>query len=368
MSKVLSKVRNHANGRELARRGALNIDLDQAKPTLDDLEHVGLGLAAMDSALIGPATQSGPLTGHFLETWLPGILRVITQVRNLDEIVGITQVGRWEDETINLRTLEPTAKPELYGDNTNIPLADYLPNTEQRGIVRFEQGFQVGKLEERRQSAEGFQAADEKRRAAAEGLDRVRNEVGFKGFLSSDGTNVYGLLNDPGLPAYMNYDDATVGGGTAWLTASFANLVKDFTRMVSAIEGQFGGNLSDNAQFVLVMPTGYRSVLLTRETNTTVSFGEWLRQNFPNIRIVYSPEFLDANGGKDVAYLFVDNAGNFDDSDFTAATMIQAVPVQYQVLGSENRIKGYIEDAINATAGVIVLRPWAFARYSVSAA
>lgn len=146
-----------------------------------------------------------------------------TQVRNIDEIAGITTVGRWEDELISVRVAEPAAKAELYGDSTNIPLADYRQSIESRGVVRFEQGFQVGKLEEARQSAIGYQAADEKRRAATESLDISRNQVGFYGFNQPD-TNVYGLLNDPSLPAYLTT-------GTPWLTATFDQLVTEFNRL-----------------------------------------------------------------------------------------------------------------------------------------
>ena len=47
-------------------------------------------------------------------------------------------------------------KAELYGDHTNVPLASYAQDQERRGLVRFELGFQVGKLEEARQSSAGF--------------------------------------------------------------------------------------------------------------------------------------------------------------------------------------------------------------------
>lgn len=58
--------------------------------------------------------------------------------------------------------------------------------------------------------------------------------------------------------------------------------------------------------------------------------------------------------------LFADNVGDVD--DFTSATILQIVPVRYQLLGSEAGIKGYLEDATNATAGVLVARPWAVTR------
>ncbi|SPY94377.1 Uncharacterised protein [Proteus mirabilis] len=49
-------------------------------------------------------------------------------------------------------------------------------------------------------------------------------------------------------------------------------------------------------------------------------------------------------------------------STATSAVILQVVPVKYQLLGSLNQIKGYMEDATNATAGVFVTRPWAVTR------
>lgn len=357
--KTTTPVHMHMNGRLAVKRGPVKIGSD-SKIGYQDLENIGVVLHAMDSVLTGPPTTNGTLPGYMLQTWLPGTLRVVTQIRNIDEIVGITNVGRWEDEFISVRVAEPVGKAELYGDHTNIPLANYRQDVESRGVVRFEQGFQVGKLEDARQSMVGFQAAEEKRRAATESLDISRNDVGFYGFNDGTDTNVYGLLNDPSLPAYATRT-------ADWLTATFDQLTTDFIRMVNALETQMGGNLNDDAQLVFVLPSGYRAIFTRyQQTGSGMTFRTWLAESYPNLRIVTTPEFVGANGGLDVAYLFVENAGTEDDSDMTNASIIQAVPVRYQVLGSENRIKGYIEDAVNATAGVFVLRPWAFTRMTVS--
>lgn len=346
-------------GRLATERGSVKLSAKDKNMSTQHLENLGVGLSAMDAAIVGPALASGYIDSHMLETWLPGVLRTITQLRNIDEIVGITTIGNWQDDSINLRVSEPAAKAELYGDFSNIPLADYSTAKEQRGIVRFEQGFQVGRLEDVRQSATGFQAAEEKRKAVVESLDMARNTVGFNGF-NSAAANVYGLLNDPSLPAFTT-------AATAWSTASFEALTDEFTAMVTAIETQMGGNFNDSDSMVFVLPVGYRSIMTRFSTTlSSMTFAVWIRENYPNVRIVYTPAFQKANGGLDVAYLFVESAGDVDESDITNASVIQAVPVRYEVLGSENRIKGYIEDAINATAGIFVLRPWAFTRRTIS--
>lgn len=353
-----STIYNHMNGRLAVKRGPAQIGPD-AKITQDDLRAVGYDIRNMDGVLTGGGSGGVPgyVSRHVLETWLSGTLRMLTAVRNIDEIVGISTVGRWEDEAIRLRMIESAGDPLMYGDDTPVPFADIRTTAESRGIVRFELGFQVGRLEDVRLGASGYQAANEKRRAVQESLDTARNRIGFNGFNSSL-TNVYGLLNDPSLPAYA--------GSQPWLTATYAQLVTEFTAMVNQIEQQSGGHLQDSTNLVLAIPTGYREIF-NKENSLGRTFRQWLNDNYPNTRVVTTPELVDVNGTVDGAYLFIENAGQFDDSDVEASSMIQAVPVREYVIGSENQIKGYVEDLGMATAGVFVLRPWAFARRNISA-
>ncbi len=37
---------------------------------------------------------------QFLQAWLPGFVFFVTQARKIDDLVGITTQGRWEDEEI----------------------------------------------------------------------------------------------------------------------------------------------------------------------------------------------------------------------------------------------------------------------------
>lgn len=350
-----SEIKMHMSARLAKKRGPVTLTED-SQVSLADLQAVGADFTAMDSALIGPAGVNGYIPAETLQTWLPGTIRAMTAPIDIDLIAGITIVGNWHDDQIWVRTEEDFGKAELYGDYTNIPLAEINPGYEQRQVVRFEQGFQVGKLEDARMGAAGFQMAAGKRRAATKSLDVSRNAVGWNGMA---GTTTYGLLNDPNLSALE-------GLGTAWLSATFDQLVTEFTALRTRLEQQMGTALRDDAQFLLVLPTGYRGVFNVYNTNGNLSFGQWLRENYPNTRVEYTPAFLEAVGGSDVAYLIAENVDGLDDSDVGSATIIQAVPTRYNVLGSEQNIKGYIEDATNATAGVIVLRPWAVVRAEVS--
>ena len=351
---AMSKEKFYMSGREIRQRGPLDISKGNQKWTYDEMAQIGFGnLEAMDSALTGPAMHGGLIHREVLQHVLPGLIRTATRVRVLDEITGVMNAGEWHDEEIILNVATPTGTAELYGDNSNIPLASYMQDQEKRGIVRFEQGFQVGKLEEARQSAAGFEAASEKRNAAAESLESSRERVGYYGFNAPD-TRVFGLLNDPNLPAYET-------AATPWLTATFEQITGDINAMFSRIELASGGIIQDSINLTQVLPLGYRSVL---SKANPVARGEtvkqWVSENYPNLRFVFAPEFKGANGGADVTYMFADSVD--DGSTATSATILQVVPVKYQLLGSENQVKGYLEDATNATAGIFVTRPWAITR------
>lgn len=357
MAKI-SEVLLHQSGRQVRARGAANIAQDKDF-ALNDLKALGVGVAAMDSALIGPAATTGFVPAHMLQTWLAGTVRAITTPVDIDYVVGITTVGNWHDDEIGVRTEEDFGLAELYGDVTNIPLANSNPGFELRDVVRFEQGFQIGELETRRMGAAGFQQEQSKRRAATKSLDVARNLVGWNGIAN---TRTYGLLNDPNLPAVQ-----ALGAGTAWLSATFDELVAHFTSLRNSLETQMGQSLRDDANFLLLLPAGYRGVMNKYNTAGNMSFGQWLNENYPNVRTEYINSLKAAIGGVDVAYLIAENVSELDESDTDSATLIQAVPSRYEVVGSEKRAKGYIETASNALAGIIVLRPWAIARAEVSA-
>src|SRR5277367_6617428 len=61
---------------------------------------------AMDDqqALITTASITTPI--QFLQNWLPGFVRVITAARKIDELIGMTTSGSWEDEEVVQGILE----------------------------------------------------------------------------------------------------------------------------------------------------------------------------------------------------------------------------------------------------------------------
>lgn len=342
----------YLSGRDISARGPL--DVSKHSFTVGEMEQAGfVGMQTMDGALTGPAINSGTFNRDFLVHQMAGVIRQATARRTLDEITGVATEGNWWDAEINWDVESLTGQPELYGDSSNTPLASFAMDEERRGIVNFELGFMVGKKEEARMGARGHNSAERKRYAVQEALEQAREDVGYRGMAASD-TRVFGILNDPNLPAYVN----TTG---AW--TNFATVTADIADAMSDLFGQSGERINEDSTLTLVIAASKRGAMqYANPTGRGETVREWINTNFPNTRVIFTSRFNGANASADVFYIYMDNV----DLDETAntATVIQLVPAKYIQIGTEQRAKGMIEVAANATAGVFVAYPWACVRRS----
>jgi hypothetical protein len=315
---------------------------------------------AMDALQPTVTTASIGTPLQFLQEWLPGFVYVVTAARNIDEFIGIDTVGSWEDEQVVQGIVELTNKARPYGDIQNVPEASWNTNFNYRTVVRFEQGMQVDRLDEARSARMRIDSSKEKRESCALALEIQRNAVGFFGY--NNGANqTYGFLNDPSLPAYVNVPNG-VSGSPLWSQKTYAEIQKDILTSISALRNQSQDVINPfRTKITLAVATAAVDRL-----STTTDFGysvmQWLKETYPLVRVVSAPELNAANGGANVFYLYADSIQ--DRSTDNGKTFMQNVPAKFYVLGVQQLAKGYIEDYSNATAGVLVKRPWAVVRYS----
>ena len=352
----------------IAARNVRPLDMQDVS-AFADLQTIGIGIDSSDLkqmiAGIGFDSLEGTVTGgsiatpvQFLQTWLPGFVKVVTAARKIDDFVGITTAGSWEEEEVVQGIMELTGTSVPYGDYSNIPLSSWNINFERRSIVRFEEGMQVGALEEARAARIRANTAQEKRKASALALEIQRNKIGFYGY--NNGLNrTYGLLNDPALPAYVTVNNGA-SGDTEWSSKTFLEITADIRNAVAALRTQ-SQDLIDPESVNITM--GLATSVIDRLSVTSdfgVSVRDWLTKTYPKVRVISAPELNGANGGANVMYLYAENFG--EESTDDGATMIQVVPAKFQTLGVEKRAKTYLESYSNATAGVMVKRPWAVYR------
>ena len=346
---------------DFAQLAQLGINMSSGFVT-EQAAHLLAGAAfGMDDnqGLITTASISNPV--QFLQSWLPGFVRVITAARKIDELIGIATVGKWEDEEIIQGVLEPLGEAAPYGDYTNIPLSSWNLNFERRTVLRWEKGIKVGLLEDARSARVRVNNAAEKRSAAALALDIVRNRVGFYGF-NGGANRTYGFLNDPSLPAYVNFAATGTGSTTTWSTKTFLNITADIRGMFAALQAQSQDMIDvEKTPTTLAMATNVFQYLSVT-SDFGISVRDWMRQTYPKCRVVSAPELNLANGGANVVYLYADKVD--DGGSDGGTTWVQMVPAKFQALGTEKQAKGYVEDFSNATAGVMVKRPYAIVRRS----
>lgn len=317
--------------------------------------------SAMDTNLVAPlSTASIGTPIQFLQAWMPGFVNVVTRDRAIDRLIGVSTIGRWEDEEIVQGYAERAGTAKPYQDQTNVPLTNWNTNFERRSIVRFEQGFMVGRLEEARAAAMNYNSAENKRMQATLSLDIQRNFIGFYGYNSGAG-RTYGFLNDPSLPAYVNLPNGAAGQST-WATKTTLEIIADILSALQSLRTQ-SGNLIDPKRDAITLATGISCVdYLSTVTTLGYSVQQWLSQNYPNVRIEAAPELDAANGGANVFYLYAEEFGEYSTDD--GRVFVQMVPAKFITLGAQQMTKGYEEDFGNATAGVMVKRPWAIIRRS----
>lgn len=340
-----------ADYRDLARIG-ININ-DRIVASMID----GIG---MDSLTPSMTTASLPTPIQFLQQWLPGFVQIVTAARKIDELVGITTAGSWEDEEIVQGVMERLGTSVPYGDYTNVPLSTWNVNFNYRTVVRFEEGMRVAILEEARASRVKINSATEKRGAATLALEIQRNAVGFFGY-NSGANNTYGFLNDPGLPTFVIFPNGA-NSTPQWSTKTFLEITADIRLAVSTL--RIGAqDLIDPETTPLTMALATAAVDYLSVTNVqgTQSVRQWLSQTYPKIRVVSAPELDSAHASDNVFYLYAENVS--DGSTDDGRVMLQVVPAKFRVLGVQTLAKGYEEDYSNATAGIMVKRPYAIVRF-----
>lgn len=376
MSKTPSRIHSSFDAAEIGSIGKEIAAIFAGDFGLDDcaeLAKIGIGIDkrsiaalmqangyAMDNSTIQQSltTASIAVPVQFLQNWLPGFVKIITAARKIDDIVGMSTVGSWEDEEIVQPILENTGSALPYGDITNAPMANWNVNFNTRTVVRFELGMRVGVLEEARAARIRVNSGESKRESAGVALEQQRNAVGFYGY-NSGNNNTYGFLNDPSLPAYVQV--AAGVGGRNWSQKTFLEICADLRTAIVTLRTQSDDTIDpEKLPITLAVATAAVDYLST-VSDFGISVRDWLKQTYPNVRVVSAPQLNNANASDNVFYMFADRVDDLSTDD--GKTFIQIVPAKFQVLGVQKLAKGYEEDYSNATAGIMTKRPYAVVRF-----
>lgn len=341
---------------EIRDHGVRGLGLDRIGVDLTEADFRRMAFA-MDAAMV--TTPSAATLLQFTQAWLPGTIRILTAARKIDDLIGERVVGSWEMGSVVQKVMESVGAAVPYTDHGNVPFSSYNATYEERDIVRFEAGFQVGALEDARAALMKDNAAGEKRDAAMMALEISRNRLGFFGY-NGGNNRTYGFLNDPGLLPYVAVP-AGAGGSTKWMDKTFNEITRDLRTAFSALRVRSGDNVDPKKDpITLAIGTSVAEFLDIQNELATQSVGDWLKSNYSNVRIESAPELDAANGGANVAYLYVEKVEATGDD--AGQVIQQLIASKVHPLGIEKRVKTTVEDYTNALAGVMVTRPFAVYR------
>lgn len=340
-----------------------SIPSNGAMPTMDDLAKLGVFFdeAALKSVMdAAPAAITTPTVANalqFLQYFFPKAIKVVTQARVADELLGRTIAGSWADQEIVQRIMENIGQPRPYTDAANVPEASFNQNFEARTVYRMELGASANRLEIERASRMLVDAMEAKRSAAATALAIGMNDVAFNGY--NDGnSHTYGILNDPGLGAYVTVAQNAGGTSTTWANKTYLEIIADIRTAVAALRTQSGSNFDpERDAFTLGVASACRDAL-----DTTSEYGKsvmgYIRETYPRCRVVSVPQFNGANATANVFYVIAEELAGEPVVD-------QYVQAELFLVGACPTAKGgMLEDYSNATAGTFVTVPAGIVRYT----
>lgn len=349
-----SQVRPFAMDEKTTLDDLRDLGIDAAAPAMDAMEAQGKALA-LDEAPNAVTTPSAAFALQFLQYFFPTPIEVVTQARVADDLLGRNIAGSWYDEQLVMPIAERVGQPRLYTDAGNIPYASFNVNYEPRTVVRMELGFKVGPLETQRAAAQRIDAVGLKRRSVANALAISTNAIAFNGFNDGRG-HTYGILNDPGLPAYQTVAQ-NASNQTTWANKTFAYIVADLQTAVAALRLRSGSNFDPNRDSFTIGVASACVDYLNTVTDLGVSVMDYIKKTWSGARVVAVPQFNGANSGSNVFYLIADRiAGQEVAGQYIQQTMF--------LVGITPAAKGADEDYSNATAGVLVGQPIGIVRYS----
>jgi len=215
----------------------------------------------------------------------PDVYKVLFSPNRAAEILGEVRKGSWLDDTAMFPIVEHEGEVTSYGDFNESGHAGANTNWPQRQAYLFQIVKEYGERELERAGLARVNWVSELDAAAATMLNKFSNLTYFYGV---SGLQCYGLLNDPGLTAFVT-PGTKAFGNKLWVTsgvvtATANEIFADIQTLWITLVGQNQGLVDQNAKVTLAMsPTSAMALTATNSFNVNVA--DLLKKNFPNIRI-----------------------------------------------------------------------------------
>ena len=302
---------------------------------------------AMDAALQTVANVQTPAL--FATYYSPEIVEILQAPRNSTEIFSEEKRGDWKDVQTMFPAVEYVGQTTAYSDYGRGLLSEANIEQVTRETYKFQTFIQIGDLEEDIATAQKINLLSEKQRAAATAIEIDANNYNLFGVA---GMSIYGLLNDPALPAALS--SATVRTDKTASADKDANeIYNDILSMFNQIAAASNGYVTFNSKLKLVVPPSIMGQLAKTTTLGVAPVLQTLKGFFPGLEIISLPQLQDDTGVCKAMLIATDIAGK-PTAKFGFLEKLKTYPVLVEHSSMSQKWA-------SSTTGCLLFRPFAVA-------
>lgn len=253
---------------------------------------------AQDAALVTTPNSAVPAE---LTAWVdPMVVPILTAKRGAREVGYEVKKGDWTTSYDKFRVDEFTGVTTPYSDDGDGAVAGVNPTWLTREQYRFQTTIRYGDLETAVSGMARLNLVEAKQRAAANIIDVDENRFYLLGVANRD---IYGLLNEPNLPAAITPGNAAgvTPASTEWEDKTTREIFDDIIKLYQSLLTAGEGNITMDSDLCLLLPPGL-SAMLAKATDFNVSVQDMLDKYFKGnrLQIILIPELYDEDSGNTI--------------------------------------------------------------------
>lgn len=292
---------------------------------------------AMDEALLTNPNSAIPVEmTAYLDT---KVIEILTAPKNSTEILNRVQKGDWTTPYAIFTVIEHAGKVEPYADFSNAGTSDINPTFPHRPQVIIQTNIRVGDREIAVAGKARLNLVSHKQGAAANAILETNNKINLLGI---DGLPIYGLLNEPNLPAPI----ASTGN---WNTL---DIIAIYDLITQTLFGELAtntlGRVTQKDRIVLAVSPSV-NVLLGKTSTYDRPLLKLLDGFFSNLEIVVLPELEGAPGSRQV-FMVADDVGGIPTGEY-------GYSIDYMTFPLVREPSSYIQKVASSNYGCILYYP-----------
>lgn len=284
---------------------------------------------------------SGGVPHYLLNYMDPEVVRVLFAPMAAAVICGEAQKGTWITREATFPFIESTGEVSTYGDYAENGSVGTNVNFNTRQSYHYQTITKWGEMEAEIMGEAKISWASELNTSSVLALNQYQNLTYFNGLA---GLKLYGLLNDPSLPASI----APTG---SWATIAAEVIYDDVRRLFKQLQIQMGGNVDQKTPLVLSMSPS-KQVDLNKTNQFNVNVFTLIKGNFPNVRFETAVQYSTTGG--ELVQMMVEKIDGIQTAQCVFTEKLRAHPI----ITAES---SWRQKKSQGTFGTVIKRPAAIA-------